>query len=652
MSREGSPEPGEAPVSSPPLPSSPPQKLRKPRKPPPITPNRFNRFFNPRSSSSTSSRASRALKELTASDTNRANGSISRDAHDDSLATTPRKRVRLSNSDQVFSSSPPLSSPCGHHSVSKLAENEEQYPKPIARSKLQSSKTDRFCYSSNIQTADFVSTRQDRHVFSRAQLPFCTAACHTNSLVAIGTERGEVHLLESANDAKPPFEQAYLQFTPHNNAIMDLAFTSDDERLASASGDQSARITDMRTQTIVYVLAEHSSSLKQVHFQPDNENIVATCSRDSVVALWDLRCANTGPAIQSITSNGSSDSRVEVTLSPRYPTVYKSISNWHYDVPASHTLDFHNDPTPNSTPTSSAEVSKPSSSERAISRGTASITSMAFLPQSPHHIVTSSDASCRLRVWDIRSRLLSTRRRSATPIQLPVATSAPAPQYSKGRHRDYGTTSLTLSTDAARLYAVSRDNSVQVYSTQHLILGQQLHESSHERSSQPKTLRPKTPIGLSGAPPIYTLRDPNLRVASFYVRASIRRTSPHSNWPELLAVGSSDGHVILFPTDSSPRHAKIDTVKQGESLVHGHKKEVTGLSWTSDGELVSCADDYTARVWREDRAKAKELRAGRRKIDETGAQIQDGCGWSYSTQSVAHESSDLLHTLDTDEEEA
>src|SRR6186713_403382 len=71
---------------------------------------------------------------------------------------------------------------------------------------------------------------------------------------------------------------------------MDVQFSSDDSYLATGSGDQTAQIIDVRTQQCVSVLARHKSSVKQVRFQPGDDKIVATSSRDGAVQIWDLRC--------------------------------------------------------------------------------------------------------------------------------------------------------------------------------------------------------------------------------------------------------------------------------------------------------------------------------------------------------------------------
>jgi len=83
----------------------------------------------------------------------------------------------------------------------------------------------------------------------------------------------------------------FHSFRVHTNAIIDMVFTDDDRFLATASGDQSARIVDMNTQTTISILGNHTASLKQVRFQPgaNNHSVIATSSRDGSIQIWDLR---------------------------------------------------------------------------------------------------------------------------------------------------------------------------------------------------------------------------------------------------------------------------------------------------------------------------------------------------------------------------
>ncbi|KXJ93098.1 WD40-repeat-containing domain protein, partial [Microdochium bolleyi] len=154
-------------------------------------------------------------------------------------------------------------------------------------------------------TAGFYSRPDDVHSCTSQDgpgrcIPFCVAACHSNSLTAVGDEEGRVRLLESNGDASQPFSKLHLSFQAHSNAIIDLAFSDDDYLLATASGDQTGRVIDMMTQTPIANLQQHTASLKQVRFQPGkaNSSVLATSSRDGSVQIWDLRC--TGGPVQEI----------------------------------------------------------------------------------------------------------------------------------------------------------------------------------------------------------------------------------------------------------------------------------------------------------------------------------------------------------------
>jgi WD40 repeat protein len=51
----------------------------------------------------------------------------------------------------------------------------------------------------------------------------------------------------------------------------------------------------------------------------------------------------------------------------------------------------------------------------------------------------------------------------------------------------------------------------------------------------------------------------------------------------------------------------IPIYEHGTPLVRGHEREVTNVTWTTEGSLVSVGDDSTSRCWREG-PRARELR--------------------------------------------
>lgn len=683
---------------------------RKVKKPPPVTPRRFNRFFTPRTStgsgslSNLSGKSGRQLRDITRAGGNRGRAPRSNlgkrvlfeDLNgDQSGFQTPRNSPKKRRLDGVLTpeSSPLQSSPIRKRSCSLDAtiyedEREEEeassptrisaspepvFPQPVLRTACQ--RVDvrvlsrsfggaralgrgwirDHCSHWQHQTADWYSLPE--HSFASPSLPFSSASGNNNDLVAIGDESGTVVVFNSSLGIQQSHPS--MELKSHNNAVMDLTFSSDDSILATASGDQGTHIIDIRTSKPRCALSGHSASVKQVRFQPGNDNVLATSSRDGSVQLWDLRCRGT-VYMMEIPDPSNTAHSLQLRVPHHHP--YNSIPDAHGEVPVAQT---HNTLDPGRRLAFRDET--------ASRRGDVSITAIEFLSHGRENLlITGASSITSVRLWDIRGRY---SRRSA-PI--PIASTALPEAHSN--HRHYGISSLQLNTDDSRFYALSRDCTVYAYSTNHLVLGNAPELSS---SSRPTLYQSAAKPGLG---PIYGFRHPRLHVTSFFVKAALRKAAPGR--PELLAVGSSDACPILFPTDevffdrpaaredlrssndeeacaetdgeprSSTRRAAPasssrpslsssrspqpglrrtpsansistrlqDTIaiyQHGTALVRGHAREVTGLAWTRRGELVSLSDDLTARMWTEGGTKARELRIG--------GEVEGrrwGCGWA------------------------
>ncbi|KAK4631121.1 Cell division cycle protein cdt2 [Fulvia fulva] len=615
--------------------------IPKIKKPPTVTPKRFTKFFTPRSSMSTragrQSKAGRQLQDITRNGSNcRRTGLNHQDdftpkVEDDGTAERLFKRRKISTD---LPSSPPQSSPLEHvqatrelpvfhdqvpgsptiseaDTLPELFEKLKPFPKPIRRLR-EPGRSRRLLersfggYDANsrglrgvdhavdarAETANFVTTPSDMHPFRGAALPFCTAACNTNSLIAVGDEEGSVRLIDSASSAQ--FSASHVKFRVHHNAVMDIAFCSDDYVLATASGDQTARVVDMYSQQTVSILQGHQSSVKQVRFQPGNDNMVTTSARDGTVRLWDLRASGRS-AVQSFRDGVDRGEEME----PQTMTSQElHVGYGHRSTTRKYEMDERNE---------------------------LSITSFQHLPHGRSHlIVTASEVNASVKIWDLRNAGFG--QRNASPL-----ASTPLPETHRGT-RHYGINSMALSGDGARLYTVCRDATVYAYSTNQLALGY-VPEMSSGPSRRRMMKDPKAGLG-----PLYGFRHPNLRIGTFYIKAAIRPAK--GDHGEMLAVGNTDKCPILFPTDerhlpkperiyedaeededdlptaapSFPRSSGttpstgLQVHEHGTALVRAHNKEVTSLAWTTNGNLITVSDDFSARCWREDAAKARELR--------------------------------------------
>jgi len=441
--------------------------------------------------------------------------------------------------------------------------------------------------------------------------------------VAVGDEEGAIRLLDSSKEDDRGFSSVYLSFRPHMNSIMDLEFSSDDMLLATASGDQTSMIIDMTTQQPVHCLSNHGSSVKRIQFQPSSNNkVLATCSRDGNVNIWDLRCKGfERPALQVRCSLESESETSPAPPKMTYPHVLNTINGAHaFTTPQKALMD-------------KADVPP-------FGRSDITVTSLAFLPPGQDNLfVTASEASASVRLWDLRTAHNNRRGRPVLPLS---STREPD---SHVRYRRFGLTSMAFGGDGARLYTLCRDGTVYAFSTAHLVLG-------HAPELSQNHDRPRRSGGSDkeGLGPLYGFRHPRLQVSTFYVKLAIRKAV--NDRAEMLAVGSSDHCPILFPTDERFLQSTVKTIpndlpptrtslfttrsglrrtnsgvglsgrledtipiyQSGTPLVEGHEKEVTGVSWTVNGELITVSDDYSARCWREG-PEARELRSNSRNED-------------------------------------
>jgi WD40 repeat protein len=172
------------------------------------------------------------------------------------------------------------------------------------------------------------------------------------------------------------------------NSIMDLEFSSDDMLLATASGDQTSLIIDMTTQRPIHCLSNHSSSVKRIQFQPaSNNKVLATCSRDGNVNIWDLRCKGfERPALQ-VQCSLSEAENPSTAAPPKmlYPHVLNTIGGAHaYTTSQKPAMDKNEVPP--------------------FGRTDITVTSLAFLSAGRENLfVTASEASASVRLWDLRT---------------------------------------------------------------------------------------------------------------------------------------------------------------------------------------------------------------------------------------------------------
>jgi WD40 repeat protein len=637
------------------------------QKPPPVTPRRFKRFFAPRVKFAQEelAQARSPLKEVPAAnlnvrqnDTNerpikRRRLSLPSSPVSSSLPSSPLKNLGLLDSSQDIGMSSDADSVAN---TEERVERDEDFsdtlsshPKqivPLSRKKtyrysslsgrLLHTRLDGRAYNQapplgnelwQHETANFYSsptdlnwdrgtTRPASHLRQGPALPFCVVNCNANSLVAVCDEDGYVRLMDAGNDCADQFQKTYLSMKPHDNAIMDAAFSPDDMYLATAAGDQTCIVTDVQAQKATWCLTKHAASVKKVLFQPGNPHVLISSARDGDINIWDVR-QNPCKVPLRVAQNPLTADMVGCTPSN---TIWEA----HHPY-------------------------RPARTRSATDRTEYTITSMAFLDDTrPNLFVTSCDNDAMIRLWDIRSK------HSYYSKTVPLSSTA-EPQ-SHMSHRRFGIASIALSSNGSKLYALCRDHTIYAYNTSHLILG-----TTPEMATDASKWKSEKHGSRTGGGPIYGFRDPAMAITDFYIKLAIRpATDTH---PELLAAGSSDNCAVIYPTDeryqtsrarvppvvpsddqTHPRQlqlTRLDFSSQslslkkramqdgvpiyyvGTPLVRGHRSEVTGVAWTNEGNLVTVGDDSATRCWREDETRARFYRT-----EFEGNVERRGAGWA------------------------
>ncbi|RPD61859.1 WD40 repeat-like protein [Lentinus tigrinus ALCF2SS1-7] len=384
--------------------------------------------------------------------------------------------------------------------------------------------------------------------------------------IAVATEQGTVHILDTSKRRDWDVEPQRVTLQPHENGIFDVKWSSSDELLATASGDQSIRVTSVASSTrsaaqTLNVLRGHEGTVKSVAWDPNYDGAVL-CSggREGSICLWDLRVGE-----------GRRDGEGTDVLTP-----VLTIAKAH-----------------------ESDVKSPKPKGRGRKLTTAaplkSITQVLYTDSHPYGVVSSCSSDGILKLWD--ARLPSNdvpKKPSRNPkVSRPTAlfTSSDPTTYG-GTRRARGITTLAAGSGptAGLLYALGTDSRIHTYSVPWL-------------------------DPLSGVPPIelgthdpHAHTHPNLQSNSFYVRLA---GSPCGRW---LAAGNAvDGRAYLFDVASAASAARARDVGrfgwEGAVELKGQTGEVGAMDW-AEGMLATCADDGTVRVWRPD------VEVARRCVDE------------------------------------
>ncbi|XP_068795889.1 denticleless protein homolog isoform X2 [Struthio camelus] len=138
-------------------------------------------------------------------------------------------------------------------------------------------------------------SREDDHLsYGEVGMPVppfgCTfsAAPNLEHVLAVANEEGFVRLYDTEAQSSSKF--IFKEWQAHSNAVFDIAWVPGEHRIVTASGDQTAKVWDVRAGELLGICKGHQCSLKSVAFSRFEKAVFCTGGRDGNIMVWDIRC--------------------------------------------------------------------------------------------------------------------------------------------------------------------------------------------------------------------------------------------------------------------------------------------------------------------------------------------------------------------------
>lgn len=404
-------------------------------------------------------------------------------------------------------------------------------------------------------------------------------------------------------------------FSGHSNWVGAVAFSSDGTRLATASGDNTARIWDLRSGEEIAVLLGHEEWLSDVAFSPDDTRVV-TASGDGTARIWD---ANTGFEISIL--KGHSRPVTAVAFSPD----------------GSRIVTASNDDTVRLWSTAQGE-------ETAVLRGHKfRVRTVAFSPGGTLVVTGSDDTTAR--VWNATTGEQITVLRGHESYVEAVSFSPDGTRIltaGDNTARIWSTATgvqiLTLSghsdsvrlasfsNDGTRILTGSDDNSARIWNahtgTQIAVL--QGHDSGAYEPGGYEGGLTAAAFSTEGIRVITASGDGTARIWDSETGEEIQVLRGHEDAVLAAAFSPNDSRVVTTSADKTMRIWNVDAGVEVRMLA-GHAYVVSSAMFSPDGsKVITTSWDHTARIWDVESGVETTVLRGHAGVVETGEFSLDG----------------------------
>nr|GAT53910.1 small monomeric GTPase [Mycena chlorophos]GAT53911.1 small monomeric GTPase [Mycena chlorophos] len=260
----------------------------------------------------------------------------------------------------------------------------------------------------------------------------------TPSLLAIATEQGTVHIVDTQQRCAWDPEPVRITMQPHENGIFDVKWNAADALIATGSGDQTVGLCDVATATPIQTLRGHSSTIKCLAWDISHPDLLSSGGREGKICIFDVRVG--GHPVQTILA-----AHEEFTASGKRKQV------------------------------------KGKQTPR-------SVTGLVYSDVNPFELITSGSADAMLRCWDMRLT------KSAKPKEPPCMLFSPLDPTMQTARRPRGIVSLAQGSGPSTglLFALASDARIYIYDRDSL--GSFGHTYTHSR------LRTSFYVGLDVSP--------------------------------------------------------------------------------------------------------------------------------------------------------
>ncbi|KAM4041158.1 denticleless protein homolog [Anomaloglossus baeobatrachus] len=234
-------------------------------------------------------------------------------------------------------------------------------------------------------------------------------------VLAVTNEEGFVRLYDT--ECRDMQQKVVKDWQAHTNAVFDLAWVPGEHKLVTASGDQTAKLFDVKAGELLGECKGHQCSLKSVTFSKFEKAVFSTGGRDGNIMVWDIRCNKKDGFYRQV----------------------KQISGAHN--------------APNKQTPLKMKKRKPTARGLAPSVDSAqSVTVVVF--QDEHTIISAGAVDGFIKMWDLRKNYTTYRQ---DPIP---AKSLPYPGSSS---RKLGYSSLILDSTGTNLFASCTDDNIYMF---------------------------------------------------------------------------------------------------------------------------------------------------------------------------------------------